>query len=88
MTLNKINGKDITDYHHSNSWEANNENFFYERGPGNNDGSITGSIYKFIGETHCKKIGSIKILPNGKVKRWPGMPKDKIIEQKPMFQII
>jgi hypothetical protein len=88
MTLNNINGSKLTDYHYSNTWESNGNKYFYERGRENQDGSITGSIYKFIGNTHCQKIGSIKILPNGKVKAWPGMPKDKIVDTTPMFQLI
>jgi len=88
MTLNAANNEKLTNYSFSNTWEHNGNKFFYEIGREQSDGSVTGSIYKFLGETQCVKYGSLKILANGKVKSWPGMPKDKIIDTTPMFQLI
>lgn len=86
-TLNNVNGEAIKNYNFSNTWEANGNKFFYERGRENIDGSITGTIFKFIGDTQCIRVGSLKIFSNGSVKSWPGMPKNKIIQSNVMFQI-
>lgn len=88
MTLNNANGISINDYYPSNTWENNGHKYFYERGREQTDGSITGQIFRFTQGNYAVKIGSLKILANGKVSRWPGMPKSKIVEVKPMFQII
>ena len=72
----------------SNTWINNGQKFFYDRGREQADGSITGSVFVFIdtiimdnGDVtgHCRRFGSIKILANGQVKAWAGMPKEKII---------
>jgi len=88
MTLNEINGQNINAYNMSNTWENRGQKYFFERGREQRDGSITGQVFKFTDQTHAVKIGSLKILPDGKVKTWPGMDKHKIIDTKPMFQLI
>lgn len=88
MTLNAANEQPINNYSYSNTWEANGNKYFYERGRENKDGSITGQVFKFTSGNYAVKIGSLKILPDGKVKSWPGMPKAKIIDTKPMFYVI
>lgn len=80
MTLNNITGANILEPQFSNTWENKGTKFFYERGREQSDGSITGQVFKFINDTQCVKYGSLKILPDGKVKSWAGMPKDKIID--------
>lgn len=74
--LNAImaNGGDAS----SNAWFDNNGNkYFYEIGRENNDGAFTGSVWKFITSGQyagrVKRSGSIRISPNGKVVRFPGM---------------
>lgn len=73
----------------SNTWISNGKQYFYDRGREQSDGSITGTVFVFTdiitmnnGDItgHCRKAGSIKILPDGQVKTWAGMPKDKIIQ--------
>ena len=83
-TLNEVNGLPITNYNYPNTWEHNGKKFFYERGREQQDGSITGSVWIMVSETHARKYGSLKINANGTLKAWPGMPKDKIICRKPV----
>jgi len=40
-----------------------------------NDGAITGSVYVHVDERHCRKVGGFRIEPNGKVTRFPRMPR-------------
>lgn len=45
--------------------------YFYEIGREQADGSITGSVFRFVDETHVRRAGSFKIGPDGNVIRWP-----------------
>ena len=40
------------------------------------DGSITGTVWKFVGPNQCKKAGSFKISGDGKIERFPMLPKE------------
>lgn len=78
-TLNKANGLPVHNFSYSNTWEHAGGKYFFERGKEQADGSITGSVFKFIpGTSTCRQFGSLKIAANGNVVRWAGMPKDKI----------
>ena len=35
------------------------------------DGAITGSVYKYVGEDRCSKVGSFKINSNGTIAWFP-----------------
>lgn len=88
MTINTANGKNTWEYNGGNTWEVSGQKFFFERGRENADGAVTGSVYKFVGETTCQKYGSVKISAEGKVIKWAGMPKKFWIEKAPMFEVI
>ena len=48
------------------------------------DGSITGSVYKYVGTDRCLRVGSFKINGDGFIKRFPKLPtsiKNKINSQ-------
>lgn len=53
----------------SNVYEFAGGKYFFERGRENPDGSITGTIYKYVSETHAKKSGTFKIDADGKILR-------------------
>lgn len=69
--------------------------YFYERGRENDDGAITGSVYKFTGSSNsivtgtARKVGTYKINPDGTVERAPAFLKaasaarDKYIRETP-----
>jgi len=38
------------------------------------DGAITGSVYKYVGEDRCSKVGSFKINSNGTIAWFPMLP--------------
>lgn len=59
----------------SNSWEWNGNQYFYEIGREQPDGSITGEVYIFLPDNKARRYGSLKIMPNGNVLRFPGTPK-------------
>jgi hypothetical protein len=59
---------------------------FTERGRENEDGAMTGTVYKCFmlnGERRCKRIGSYRITQDG-IERFPGLTKEerKICEKK------
>lgn len=56
----------------SNSWGDNDgEYHFFERGREQNDGAITGTVYKTFSAVSCRPAGSVRIEPDGTVTRWP-----------------
>lgn len=56
----------------SNSWNCEGRKYFAERGKEHQDGHISMTIYKMVGEKLCKRSGSIYIEPDGKIRRMPG----------------
>ncbi len=57
----------------SNVWDYNGKRFFVERGREQRDGAVTGTVWRFLpGNTHCRKAGSVRIEPDGKITRWSG----------------
>lgn len=47
---------------------------FYEIGRENQDGAITGSVFKFVSaDGRCRKAGSFKIAANGRIERFPSL---------------
>jgi len=61
----------------SNGWDFKGNSYFFEMGREQEDGAITGSVFRHgndnngIGKGFCRRVGSIKILSNGKIKSWP-----------------
>lgn len=58
----------------SNTWGfQEGDNWFFERGREQHDGAITGTIYgpSPKGKGFSRKVGSVRIEPNGNVTRWP-----------------
>ena len=61
----------------SNTWNTEKGTFFFETGRENEDGAITGQVWKMIvwnDENRCKRVGSFKIEPDGKINRFPHLP--------------
>ncbi|KKN50723.1 hypothetical protein LCGC14_0629840 [marine sediment metagenome] len=67
----------------SNGWKHKGVDYFYEQGREQDDGSITGSVWKNLLVTqpcticikpecsgHCRKVGSVKIDSKGNVVRF------------------
>ena len=48
--------------------------FEINRAKEHEDGSITGSVYRFVGADKCSKVGSFKINPNGTIGWFPMLP--------------
>lgn len=60
----------------SNTWTHGKNKYFYERGRENDDGAITGSVWKFVmhnGEERVRRSGSYRINGDGVVQRFPTM---------------
>lgn len=61
----------------SNGWIFKGNSYFFERGREQDDGAITGSVYRHgdnnngIAKGFCRRVGSVKILSNGQIKSWP-----------------
>lgn len=57
----------------SNGWTVDGADYFCELGREQRDGSITGTVFRMTPDgAHCRKVGSLKISPDGAVLRWPG----------------
>lgn len=72
----------IMDLCHKNSgmtnvWTENNNKYMFETGREQADGSITGTISKYIDDSKVKKSGSFKIEAGGIVSRGPKFFKKK-----------
>jgi hypothetical protein len=48
--------------------------FEINRAKEHEDGSITGSVFKFVEGNKCSKVGSFKINPNGTIGWFPMLP--------------
>jgi hypothetical protein len=64
----------------SNTWRAaDGMLYFFERGREQADGAVTGSVYRMVGPMagddpgtfRARKIGSVRVAPNGQIVRWP-----------------
>ena len=61
----------------ANTFEVKGNKYFYEIGKENSNGSMTGTIWKFINGGYIKRSGSFKIDWNGKIIRFPYLPNRK-----------
>lgn len=71
----------------SNSWGNKDGTFwFMEYGREQGDGAITGTVMQTphpeLGGNYCKRIGGVRIEPDGTVTRWPTSSKDMRIVAK------
>lgn len=69
----------------SNGLRIGAATFFYEVGREQADGSITGTLYENVDETHASKYGSFKIAADGIVVRFPGIKRNQRIALKFKF---
>jgi hypothetical protein len=54
----------------SNGWTRDGVNYFYERGNEQNDGSVTGSVWRLLPNDRCRKAGRVRVEPDGQVSLW------------------
>lgn len=54
--------------------------YFFECGRENADGAITGNLMKMLPGDLCRKVGSVRIDPDGRITRFPAMNRDERIE--------
>ena len=59
----------------SNTWVEGDKSYFFEIGRENSDGSITAVIWRKLSDLTCKKSGSLRIEPDGKISRGPSFLK-------------
>ena len=50
--------------------------YFYEVGKEQIDGSITGTLFQNVDESHARRVGSFKINANGSIARFPRIRRD------------
>ena len=56
----------------SNVYVAKDKKYFFEGSRvEHNDGAITGSVFRFLDEKHCRKAGTFRIEGDGRVARYP-----------------
>lgn len=49
--------------------------YFFERGREQNDGAITGTLVECLPNDYCRKVGTIRIEPDGSLARFPRLPR-------------
>lgn len=59
----------------SNTWVNKGNIYFYDVGKENEDGAITGTVYRITKDGNCKRSGSFRIEGSGIVKRFPCISK-------------
>jgi hypothetical protein len=74
-SINKETGKST-----GNGWVIDGHEFFFERGRENDDGAITGTVYKIYFncttfDLRCRRAGSVRIEPDGNITRFSHVPK-------------
>jgi len=69
----------------SNGLRIGAATFFYEVGRENADGSITGTLFENVDETHARRYGSFKIHATGVISRFPGIKNNQRIQLKFKF---
>ena len=60
-----------------NDYYSGSAHYFYEHGREQADGAITGTVWKYTGEKYCKRSGTFRIEPNGKISRFTGSNKNQ-----------
>jgi len=59
----------------SNGWFNNGNEYFFEQGQENQDGAITGQVWRIFSRSHdLKRAGNVRIEPNGTVTKFYGIP--------------
>ena len=61
---------------YSNGLAISGETYFYEVGKEQADGSITGTLFQDVDETHARKVGSFRINEDGSIARFPRIRRD------------
>lgn len=75
--------------------------YFIERGREQADGAETGTVMKFVGADSCRRHGTYRVNPDGKIIRWAGLPKkywaaaeaaglaeyNRVYGKQPMFSV-
>jgi len=76
--IGKLIGKEVSN--------AMPDGGFYERGREQIDGAMTGTVWAGIpgDPNHCRKRGSFRINPDGKVARFPGLKRDMLAKAEQM----
>ena len=69
----------------SNGLRIGAATFFYEIGCENSDGSITGTLFENVDETHARRYGSFKIHAEGVIVRFPGIKQNQRVALKFKF---
>lgn len=73
-TLNAI-GNAFATNGNPNILTIHGREFFFERGRENGDGAITGTLMVMVDADHCRKAGTVRIEPDGRINRFPGLNK-------------
>jgi len=72
----QLQGASSKEHTSQNTWDHNGLDHFAEIGREQRDGAVTGSVWAMLPDgARCRKVGSFRINPGGKVARWPSSTK-------------
>ena len=60
----------------ANGWKTSRGEHFYEIGREHLDGAMTGPVFRVLRNGRASRIGSFRIEPDGKIRRFPGLPRE------------
>lgn len=60
--------------------------YFFERGRENGDGAITGILMESLPGDLCRKVGTVRINPDGSIARFPRIPQRDKVEIENSFR--
>ena len=62
----------------NNRWNGKSGSYMYIMGGENADGKATGVVHKFASDGSHRLAGSFKVLSDGTITRWTGLPKSSL----------
>lgn len=76
LVLDQVSNFCVKNTGASNVFAKDGETFFFERGREHNDGRITGTIWRNVGNNLARKVGTFLIDADGKIVRFPMISKE------------
>lgn len=70
--LDRVKDACVSSTGSSNVWEERGQRYFFETSrTEHRDGAITGSVWRSVSETTCRRAGAFRIEGDGRISRGP-----------------
>jgi len=78
LVLDQVTARCQQDTNSNNRWGGKSGSYMFIMGRENADGKATGVVHKFASDESHKLAGSFKVLADGTITRWTGLPKSSL----------